>query len=210
MAKLKENSQTGLVWSGIIAIDENNHHLWEAKHTGPTGRAFMPLLKNNYIPQSSVVVRRDCFDRVGRFVEDRQLAGSEDWEMWLRIASHYEVQYITNDRIFYRLHGGSSTMTQPENAERSIRKALDIIVNREEFQSLLPNNMNPVWASHEQKIAIGYYLDGQMKIARRFFYRALQYQTSLILHPRLWYQIGRTFLGNKLTQWIHQRKPRMI
>lgn len=46
------------------------------------------LLRGNILGTNSVFIRRDIFLR-HRFDEDRQLSGSEDYELWLRLASLY-------------------------------------------------------------------------------------------------------------------------
>ena len=67
-----------------------------ANHEGvPTGEIAVPLGQNGdlfwkvlaldvHLIPASVVVRKDCFLRVGIF--NRNLAGIDDWDMWTRIA----------------------------------------------------------------------------------------------------------------------------
>ena len=50
-------------------------------------RAFQKLLHENFIPTSTVMVRRACFDTTGLF--DSTLKGPEDRDMWSRVAAHF-------------------------------------------------------------------------------------------------------------------------
>ena len=75
--------------------------LYEGDHVG--GR----LLVSNFIPAASPVVRRTIFEEVGYFDEDRLLQGSEDWEMWLRIAARHPIAVIREPLARYRLHAGN-------------------------------------------------------------------------------------------------------
>jgi len=47
------------------------------------------LLLENFIPTSSVMVRRDCFEKAGLF--DEKLPLCNDRDMWLRIAAHCSI-----------------------------------------------------------------------------------------------------------------------
>lgn len=46
------------------------------------------LLPGNLFGTPTVVVRRDCFREVGLF--DAELRTGEDWDMWMRLAAHFE------------------------------------------------------------------------------------------------------------------------
>ncbi|OGX04583.1 MAG: hypothetical protein A3G87_06050 [Omnitrophica bacterium RIFCSPLOWO2_12_FULL_50_11] len=65
------------------------------------------LLVNNFVPAASPVVKRAVFEKVGYFDEDRLLQGSEDWEMWLRIAARYPLAVVREPLARYRLHRGN-------------------------------------------------------------------------------------------------------
>jgi glycosyltransferase involved in cell wall biosynthesis len=72
-----------------------------------TGDVLLALLYANKIIASAVVVRRECFDRLGTF--DVGYFGSGDWDMWLRIAAEYQVGYVPEPLTFYRVHGGNAS-----------------------------------------------------------------------------------------------------
>ncbi|MCX7799027.1 MAG: glycosyltransferase [Fimbriimonadales bacterium] len=72
-----------------------------------TGDALVALLYANKIIASAVLVRRECFDRVGSF--DPAYFGSGDWHMWLRIAERWNVGYVDEPLTFYRLHGSNAS-----------------------------------------------------------------------------------------------------
>lgn len=55
--------------------------------------------------ESTAVVRRECFDRVGVF--DLQLSLSAGWDMWRRIAARYEVEVVPEALTLYRQHGSN-------------------------------------------------------------------------------------------------------
>jgi glycosyltransferase involved in cell wall biosynthesis len=66
----------------------------------PQGDIFFQLLAQNFIPCGSVVFRRSCLSRVGLL--DEALAGIDDWDLWLRIASLYPVIALEQPVIRWR------------------------------------------------------------------------------------------------------------
>lgn len=75
-------------------------------------RFLCMLLQRNAIPLSSVLVTRTAFESVGGFDETPALKGCEDWDLWLRLASHGH-HFFGMDRklVRYRTHP-SQTSTQ--------------------------------------------------------------------------------------------------
>jgi glycosyltransferase involved in cell wall biosynthesis len=59
------------------------------------------LAQEQRIMTPSIVVRRDVYERLGGF--DSRLICSEDWEMWVRIASMYPVWYEVEPLAAYRM-----------------------------------------------------------------------------------------------------------
>ncbi|MDT7809637.1 MAG: hypothetical protein QOJ70_3450 [Acidobacteriota bacterium] len=56
---------------------------------GTTERSLLPqMLAGNMFATPTALVRRACFDEVGLF--DARLRTGEDWDMWLRLAAHFE------------------------------------------------------------------------------------------------------------------------
>ncbi len=60
------------------------------------------LFVDNFVPFSSVVIRRECLDKAGLF--DEELGSSEDWDLLLRISVFFEFRYIDEPLLYYRLH----------------------------------------------------------------------------------------------------------
>jgi len=77
------------------------HIRFEFKNLDGTGIQHIPLIKSsinkmiisgNFMGCHSVFLK-DSIAKNNLFVEDRSLAGFEDWELWLRLASAYEFHY---------------------------------------------------------------------------------------------------------------------
>lgn len=72
-----------------------------------TGDVLLALVYANKIIASAVLARRQCFDDLGGFNPD--YFGSGDWEMWYRIAEHWQVAYVPEPLTMYRVHGANAS-----------------------------------------------------------------------------------------------------
>ena len=69
---------------------------------------------------SSVLVRRECFQKLGLF--DENLHAAEDWDMCLRIAKSYDVRSVQLPLLEYRARAGSAV--SGKNAEQFLAQEL--------------------------------------------------------------------------------------
>jgi glycosyltransferase involved in cell wall biosynthesis len=84
------------------------HRASKAITPRPEGGAAA-LFQENFITTSTVMVRKDVFEAAGRFSPG--LRGSEDWDLWLRIAERSSILYVPDSLALYRRHGASATGT---------------------------------------------------------------------------------------------------
>jgi glycosyltransferase involved in cell wall biosynthesis len=97
----------------------NGHHLNQGKrHQKYTGLIYEHCLPLCIISPSSVVARREVFDAVGLFDED--LPVCEDYDMWLRICSHFPVLFLT-ERLIVKQGGHSDQLSRRYEAMDSFR-----------------------------------------------------------------------------------------
>ena len=93
-----EHPEYGLVASccGKIRMDGSyqKHNRW-----GKSGWVLRDLFEKNFIRTSSVIIRRDCFDKVGLF--DEVLLQTQDYDLWLRMAAEYQVGFINESLTVY-------------------------------------------------------------------------------------------------------------
>lgn len=68
------------------------------------GWVFEALISNNFIPQSSVLARRECFEVTGPFLEVPLAA---DYHKWLQISLRYQFEYIDEILFRYFVHAGN-------------------------------------------------------------------------------------------------------
>jgi glycosyltransferase involved in cell wall biosynthesis len=105
------------------------------RHPGPIDDAVACLARQQQIMTPCIAVRRDVYEKLGGF--DRRLKCSEDWEMWVRIASQFPVWYDPEPLALYRMHSHSNT-------GRHVRSAGDMAYTRmaiDIFESYLPRGV---------------------------------------------------------------------
>jgi glycosyltransferase involved in cell wall biosynthesis len=81
----------------------------EGMHAGYShlaeGKVFTNLLRENFVPTSSAIVRKDLLAETGLFKP--QLRGGQDFDLWLRIARRAEFTWLRPCLVFLRHHEGN-------------------------------------------------------------------------------------------------------
>lgn len=86
---------------------------------------FFQLLRGNFIPNSSVLLRRNIFFELGFLNEDPDIR--EDYDMWLRIARRYSIAGLSLALIKYRIHLLNAAGNRASETLRAIRTASSIM-----------------------------------------------------------------------------------
>ncbi len=100
-----DHPQTGVVFSRVDLIDAEGNPLMRekpGKYLKPRrGRVSQYLVYDNFIPFSSVIVRKTCFEQLGCF--DEMFSMGIDWDLWLRFSTMYSFDYYDEPLIKYRV-----------------------------------------------------------------------------------------------------------
>ena len=94
-----------VVYSRVAAISPDGKRL-----TGPridhyvSGRITEALFKTNIVPFGTAVIRRACLQEMGSF--DERYRMGIDWELWLRLSTHYEFHFVDEVTYLYRIWPG--------------------------------------------------------------------------------------------------------
>jgi glycosyltransferase involved in cell wall biosynthesis len=79
------------------------------------------LLECNFITNTSVMIRRELFESLGGFYTG--LNGTEDWDLWIRVAERHQIGFIAEPLVRYRFHEASIS----RNYERMSRERTEVI-----------------------------------------------------------------------------------
>jgi glycosyltransferase involved in cell wall biosynthesis len=113
----------GLVFSAANLIHKDGQVTREKRYFRSrvySSQKFLDkLLRACVIRSPTVCVRRECYGRLGYFLP--LLTIHNDWEMWVRIVSHYDVGYVAKYLASYRLPYGTNCTSQVCHDDRSIQ-----------------------------------------------------------------------------------------
>jgi len=133
---LDQHPDVGMVHSDFQTTDSEGNILEPSvaasrkREARPSGYVFPQLFMDSFIVGNSVLIRKECFNRLGGFDESIRFG---DYLLWLRIARHYRVDYVDNVLTQYRQHAVQSTQVVPDiNPDQAsvglqaIRKILEL------------------------------------------------------------------------------------
>jgi glycosyltransferase involved in cell wall biosynthesis len=107
------NPSVGVTYCRAKYLDEAGHEFnydMTADYLQPRrGLVTNWLFFDNFIQFSSSVVRKECLDRFGGF--DESLKMGIDWDLWLRISTAYQFDFV-DERLFYYRMGHSGQMSK--------------------------------------------------------------------------------------------------
>ena len=94
-----------MVYSGILYVDEVNRRKFYEDNQYEKGKMFELLLRSNIIGSTSnPLIKKQCINDVGGF--DVSMQSSQDYDLWIRIARKYQINYVDAPLVKYHLHPG--------------------------------------------------------------------------------------------------------
>ena len=125
VALLNSNEPLGLVYADSYIIDANGDLKEGTYFIGRNparGQAFHNLLQGNPIPLLTAVIRRSVLEKTGMFNPKYEIA--EEYDLWLRIAADYPIDFIEQPLAKFRVHSDSTTLN---NAGLSYQEEIEIV-----------------------------------------------------------------------------------
>ena len=128
----KQDSEVALVYCWSLHIDENDFLTGKFNASDIEGNIYHTLVCSNFLGNASCcLMRREVIQEVGGYsLEFKQLntQGCEDWDLYLKIAAHYQFRVVRNFLVGYR-QLKSSMSRDYKTMERSHLLLLDNIRN---------------------------------------------------------------------------------
>jgi len=162
--------EIGVVYSDYRWMDVNCAPLPTLKVVPRTGRITNELLIENFVTGMASVVRRECFEVVGAF--DESLSMGIDYELWLRISTRFEFEYLDYVTYLYRSWGGQMS----KNFEKRLDCAITIMKGFIDANPGLvpPPVENEAWAHTFVYGGDGFVQVGQRRRALSWYMKALR------------------------------------
>ena len=128
-----------------VRVNQHNKH---QKHGGMIYAHCLPLCA---MSPSSILIHRDVFSKVGGF--DEGLPACEDYDLWLRICSYYQVAFVGSPQI-YKTGGHADQLSRQHwGMDRFRVTALEKILIQADFDSKPKPKPKPDWLLNQELIA---------------------------------------------------------
>jgi glycosyltransferase involved in cell wall biosynthesis len=130
-------SKIGGVYTGCFVVDKASGRIVSEKIPTQEGYLLDELLHHNCIGgTSSILLRKECFDKVGLF--DETLQSFQDYDIFIRIANFYEFYCIKEPLYKYYLHN-NSIWTNPAALAKGSKIVLKKYRKFKSFRSYISN-----------------------------------------------------------------------
>lgn len=103
----EQNPKVGVVYSPVLMFHPDGSLREQVGHRFCHGNVLDEMFLRNIVPFGTAVVRRECFEQLGGF--DESIPMGIDWDLWLRLAVHWEFDFASEPTYVYRIwHGQMS------------------------------------------------------------------------------------------------------
>jgi len=197
-AQLSNFSNWGMVFTWAELIDARGNIVGYRGHR-QEGAIYKNLFFENIIDAtSSVLVKREIFDKIGLF--DEAFKQCQDWDMWLRIAKIYYIYHVKEYLVQYREHKGRISSNNEKGffyETAVLKKAL----------STAPPEINSVdvYASSYINRSVVYFSFGEYHKFREMFIRGARVSPKLVTIEHIFLLVI-SFLGDGLIDRIKAAK----
>jgi len=197
---LESHPNVSLVYSEVEIIGEDGNIFpmgpnWKPKRY--SGLPLNQLIEENFIPFSSSLVRKKCFEEIGLF--DSDMEPSEDWDIWLRIVKNgHKVYYINEVLTQYRWKEANlSKEYQKRMVEGGLKVLLKFYKNYSLEKSTLKFWIRSYLSRINTLISFVYDKPFSPEIKRYFSQYPLSFST-LIVYPLFWKIFLKWIFGKKI------------
>ena len=110
----KNKSDVALVYCGHKTINDSNSQITTAKTKFLSGYLYDKLIFDNYVGSTSFpLIKRDAFEKAGGF--DTLMMSAQDYDLWLRIAKKYCIDFVAEPLVYYHVHNGEQISKSYKN-----------------------------------------------------------------------------------------------
>ena len=152
------------------------------------------------------MARREVLLEVGMF--DARFGLYEDWNLWTRIARRYDIAYVHEPLVNYRVHIGPSgsvfQTSSTEDIDHYRRMHLDQVLNDPELRDVFAGVRREAYARHHIVVGKRACESGQPWYARREALKAALTHPAAILGAAK--VLARTFAPGPLVDWVRRRR----
>lgn len=187
---LEARPDVGLLCTDAVEIDGNGMERRILRAHGFSGQVTGKLLENNFVIMPTHIARASAVRQIGGFREERELSGSEDWEMWVRLSLVADIAYVPEVTAKYRVHT-ANTMSSASGMQRSMGRAARLFHESEQLARLHRGSLKKMNANVALVNAINYCSQRDRGRSLKLLREAFGSNPKTILDPRFGYTLYR-------------------
>jgi glycosyltransferase involved in cell wall biosynthesis len=194
LARFEQPDAPALVYSRGRNVDPFERVIGERHLPTPQGDVFWRLAREAFMPMSTIAVRSDAFRQCGGFTEDRDLSGTADWELWMRLAARWRVGFVDQTATCIRVHGANMS-ADPRYMERAMLSGVRYALADPVIQRRASGREAFLRACMYVTIALNAYANGRRGRSWFWLARAAAAWPAQLLDPRFLGAAARAVLG---------------
>ena len=170
-----QSSNLGFVYSGFEIISPADPHLSKKIFPQKKGQLYNEIINGNFIGSPTPLIKKKVLYSAGAF--DENLKSCQDWELWIRIATITQFDFVNEILAVYTVHGKQISIDYEEKV-----KSFDYVLNK--YKNLFNANKK-AFAKLLKRTAVLYMLNGKIKKCRERLVQALAVnglRIDLVIH----------------------------
>jgi len=165
-AFVKKNPDVALVAAKHVRLGEKycppRRVIWTK------GDLFVKAFCESFIHTSSVMIRKDIFDKIGGFSPRYRFA--DEFDVWLKITRDYNIAYVNQPLVFIRLYEANTSHDRV-----GLRKdTYGILLKHYDPERIPKARFLKTLSDHDISFGRAYLKAGDMTEALKYFYRSVK------------------------------------
>ena len=186
--------RVGGVYTGFLLVNRESGKLISRRIPYKSGNLYGELVSGNCIgTTSTLLLKRECFDKVGLF--DENLLSSQDYDMWIRISREFFFECLSEPLVRYYVHGRRITTTQ-----RAVIEGMELMLRKHESFFMLNRK---AFSSMYLTFGVLCCLSSDIRKGRRAFLKAIKLYPFEIRH---YFNLALSLLGTNGFRKIKEMK----
>jgi glycosyltransferase involved in cell wall biosynthesis len=201
LERFQQPDAPAVVYSRARNVDPFDREIGQRRLPNPEGDVFWRLAREAFMPMSTIAVRADAFRSCGGFTEDRDLSGTADWELWIRLAACWPVGFVDQTATCIRVHG-SNMSADPRYMERAMQSGVRYALSDPVIRRRARGRENFLRACMYVTIALNAYTNGRRGRSWFWLARAAATWPPQVRDPRFLGAAARALVGPGLLRRV--------
>jgi len=183
-------SEVGGICTGRFTIKEADRRAFSVWNP-----EINDLSKENFITTSSILLKKECFEKCGLF--DESMPTSSDYDMWIRISKKYAFKSVNMPLMKYYIHDNSLSF----NYEKMIRGVEILLKKYSDFFKYSSKEYSNIYL----QLGVLYCYKGEVQKGRKAFVNAIKIYPFEI---RNYFNLALSLLGTENFKKLKEAKEK--